>query len=67
MFKKIFMGKSGYIYKVKKDNFVDDKRLGLYKFEKISYHKAEIIEKEYISDVWEKLQKTKIKFIFSYL
>ncbi len=62
-FEKIFKGKTGYVYSVKKEGFTGDPRLGLQGVEFIKKTPAKIEKTEYVPDVWVALQQTPIVFV----
>lgn len=64
MFKKHLFGKTGWVYKVDRKGFRSDKRLGLRGFELINPTRVKIISREFIPDLWEKLQRTPIQFVW---
>lgn len=62
-FKKIH-GQKGYLYKIPSKGFRHDHRLGMPQHEFINPSAVDIVETEYIEDIWKELKKLNfIKFI----
>jgi len=65
IFKKSFVGRTGYLYKVSPKQFHSDKRLGMKYHEYIADEQVDIISTQIINDVYKELLKNDIK-LFSY-
>lgn len=62
-FDKFLKKKSGYIYYLDPKQFKQDKRLGMYNHEFISYNPVNILKTEKIKDIYEELVKSELNIV----